>query len=403
MRRKSYLALFSCLFTLSCNDTIDPDTSGKFIKLYGGALNEKAYAVEEIPGQGFIIVGSTESIGQEGKNVFVIRTDRNGNRSQEGGFDKGILTFNESIPGEGRSVLVDANGNLLVLGYTTVNAKKDFLLLSIDAAGNTIEKFTYGDPSADEEGYFLSPSRDGGYLLIGNTQQSGDAQEGSVYLVKVLPALQQQFQKTYGLFNESDLTGNIIETDNGNLVWCGTVERGSYTAARVVTSDAFGNLISDSQFRRSKTNITGKNIRQISGGYVVVGTSIPDTTTAKASIFLINTNGSQGDTIVVNKTDAAEGQYGNAIYPTSDGNYIITGKTVSGTNSDVLLLKCTRQGEVLWKKTFGGGGPDEGTFVKQTADGGYIMLATIEISNNSAIALIKTDAEGKSVGSLARP
>ena len=67
---------------------------------------------------------------------------------------------------------------------------------------------------------------------------------------------------------------------------------------------------------------------------------------------------------------------------TPDGGYVLTGVTNSndgdfkGMNKgerDIFVIKLDSRGDILWKKTFGGSGFDEGTFITATPDGGYVL------------------------------
>jgi uncharacterized delta-60 repeat protein len=86
------------------------------------------------------------------------------------------------------------------------------------------------------------------------------------------------------------------------------------------------------------------------------------------------------------------------IEQTTDGNYIIVGRTVSfGSGAtDVWLLKVNANGDTLWTRTFGGDRGDYGTSVQQTFDGGYIITGYIgtNASGYYDVWLIKTNEFG---------
>ena len=81
---------------------------------------------------------------------------------------------------------------------------------------------------------------------------------------------------------------------------------------------------------------------------------------------------------------------------TSDGGYIVTGKTSSyGSGAQVYLIKTDRRGDTLWARTYGGAGWDQGNSVRQTSDGGYIVAGwTDSYGSTDQVYLIKTDSNG---------
>jgi len=99
-----------------------------------------------------------------------------------------------------------------------------------------------------------------------------------------------------------------------------------------------------------------------------------------------------------NPNDAAASVTGNAVYPTSDGGFVVVGDTQSeDSNLNVMLIKTDAQGNTEWANAeiANGPGKDAAVAVKETTDGGFIILATVRISNNDVISLIKTDSKGR--------
>jgi hypothetical protein len=88
-----------------------------------------------------------------------------------------------------------------------------------------------------------------------------------------------------------------------------------------------------------------------------------------------------------------------SVQQTSDGGYIVVGKTRywGPTPNDVYVLKTDGRGREQWSATFGGPEPDAyaAYSVRQTRDGGYIIAGeTVRRSVYADVYLIKTDGRG---------
>jgi PKD repeat protein len=75
--------------------------------------------------------------------------------------------------------------------------------------------------------------------------------------------------------------------------------------------------------------------------------------------------------------------------------YIVAGETSSfgAGGSDIWLVRLDQNGTVVWEKTYGGGGDDSASCVRQTADGGYIVAGATN-SFTHGIWVLKLTADG---------
>ena len=81
----------------------------------------------------------------------------------------------------------------------------------------------------------------------------------------------------------------------------------------------------------------------------------------------------------------------------SDGSYAAAGYTNSfGAGADdMMLLKTDASGNMLWNKTFGGTGTDQGYVVVRSGDGGYVVAGLSDsFSTLFDVFLVKTDIQG---------
>ncbi|MFN6946474.1 MAG: hypothetical protein ACK4ND_16120 [Cytophagaceae bacterium] len=379
---------FLIIATASCHrtDKIRPDESGLFMKFFGGAGNEIAYAAEETPDGGYILVGSTASPLTGVKNALIIKTDKNGNKIWE-------KTVGGEKNGEARDVKVGSDGSYVVLGYcTNADGFTDFLLMRFNSGGAVLDSLTFGMGERNEIGTYIKITEDKNYLLGGIVTNEDNTSD--MYFVKT-DLSSKLWERKYGLVGEMDEIGSIDEIENGNLIICGTVRRGGTTDMRVVKADPFGNLMWDYAFGfGNNRNETGKCLKVLADGYIVVGTSY-DTPDGKGDVFLVKLN-RQGISQWEKKIGGAGEQIGNSIDLTGDNGYIITGSSEkSQDHHNIYLLKVNSEGNTSWEESFGGGGMNSGNYVKTTKDKGYLILGTTDIVNNSIINMIKTNASGR--------
>lgn len=105
-------------------------------------------------------------------------------------------------------------------------------------------------------------------------------------------------------------------------------------------------------------------------------------------------------------------EFMNCIQNTSDGGSIFIGVTQSNDGditgnhgvSDAFVVKQTANGDVQWKKCFGGSDEDNGKHIIQTPDGGFLFVGTTKSNDfdvtghhntaNEDAWAVKTDANG---------
>jgi len=86
-----------------------------------------------------------------------------------------------------------------------------------------------------------------------------------------------------------------------------------------------------------------------------------------------NFQGANGATVWV-RTYGGGGEDGaHSIQQTSDGGYIVAGKTRSFDGTKAWILKLRSDGKIEWQNTYSGGFSTHANLVQQTSDGGYIV------------------------------
>ena len=382
------------LGTVSARTFIAPEE--EWNKTFGGLEYDEGRSVQQTSDGGYIITGVTESYDTGNGDIWLIKTDSNGNKQ----WDK---TFSRSSWDGGSSVQRTSDGGYIIVGITVSDRtdKTDVWLIKTDSEGNKEWDKTFGG-SEDDWGHLVQQTSDGGYIITGETKSYG-AGYGDVWLIKTDSSGNKEWDKTFGGSNV-DCGESVQQTSDGGYIITG--ETKSYGAGNydvwLIKTDSEGNKEWDKTFGSSEDE-KGYSAQQTSdGGYIITGGTIS---------FAVGTSGIgllQGDIWLI-KTDSkgnkewdktfggSNQDFGLSIQQTSDGGYIIAGWTGSydASHFDVLTIKTDPNGNEKWNKIFGGSRADYGNLVQQTSDGGYIITGKTQSygAGSNDIWLIKVRGE----------
>ena len=324
---------------------IKTDGTGDMVwnKSFGGTDCNYGSSVQQTADGGYIITGSTYGYYFDYSNAVLIKTDSNGNKIWN-------RTFNE---GWGYSAQQTTDGGYIITGYHD----DDVWLIKTDSNGDKVWDRTFWytlDYSCSEWGNSVQQTTDGGYIITGIILSSDPFNEiNDIWLIKTDSNGRKEWDKTFGgpIWIDEGLSVQQT-TDRGYIIVGYTYSRGAGDDdVWLIKTDSNGNKIWDKIFGRKTYRTT-------------------------------NSDG------------------GRSVQQTTDGGYIIAGysEDIFGLRNDVWLIKTDNNGDMMWSRTFGGTGLDEGFSVQQTTDGGYIIAgftSTVDTFEYDVL-LIKTDSQGKS-------
>ena len=352
-------------------------------KTFGGTGDDYGYSVQQTTDGGYIITGTTESFGNGGSDVYLIKTDVNGDSLW-------TKTFGGIDSDRGHSIQQTTDGGYIITGSTTSfgNGGSDVYLIKTDGSGNEQWTKTFGGTNGDE-GFSVQQTTGGGYIITGYTVSFLGSRD--VYLIKTDGNGDSLWTKTFGGTDHTVGGRSVQQTTDGGFIITGHKNFIVY----LMKTDGNG----DSLWTKTFGGIGdwGFSVQQTTdGGYIITG-NITSFGNGGSDVYLIKTDGN-GDSLWTKTFGGIGDDYGFSIQQTTDGGYIITGSTISFGNGgyDVYLIKTDGNGDSLWTKTFGGIGDDWGFSVQQTTDGGYIITGDTESFGNGYkdVYLIKTDGNG---------
>lgn len=292
----------------------DENGAYKWSKTFGGPGEDTAYSICKTPEDGYMIVGDTTTWGEKGE-IYPVMADSNGNYKWSG-------SYGGSGVDRGRSVTPTKDGGYVLAGDTTSsgNGGSDVYIVKVDSDGKLKGSSAIGG-TGNEHGYSATQTSDSGYIVVGDTTTYGNGST-DIYLVKTDKDCNPQWKKTFG-GPESEHGYSVAQTTDGGYIIAGD-------------TSSYGN-----------------------GSY---------------DVYLVKT-GSDGSPQWA-KTFGGEGNdHGKSVLQTSDGNFLVVGDTASYTNggSDVYVLKVDQKGNLLWSVNYGGSGDEHGNAVIKSSDGSYVI------------------------------
>jgi len=369
-------------------------------KTFGGSSDDEGRSVRTTNDGGYIIVGKTNSYGAGETDVWLIKTDADGNKLWD-------RTFGGPWFDGGDSVSQTSDGGYIIAGktesYSQANDGKsmeligprDIWLIKTDANGKKLwdRKFS---GSMDGIGNSVLQTSDGGYIIAGGKLSDGSVSLAGLdaWLIKTDPNGNMQWDRTFGESGYYESADSVRQTIDGGYIIAGSTYGGNDGSdVWLIKTDANGNEQWNKVFSGVGSDYGESTQQTNDGGYIIAGWTSAN---KKISIWLIKTD-AVGNNIWDRTFSESNYDSGHSVQQTSDGGYIITGSTDFGAGiREVSLIKTDANGNKVWNKTYGGSGQDDGFSVQQTNDDGYIITGWTHSygSGGFDLWLIKTDSEG---------
>ncbi len=357
---------------------------------FGGPDSDWGASVQHTSDGGYIITGATSSYSAEGSDIWLIKTDKDGNKL----WDK---TFGGSKDDRGYSVQEIADGGFIIAGYTNSYGAGswDIWLIKTDKDGNKLWDKTFGG-SKDDRGYSVQETTDGGFIITGYTSSYG-AGSKDIWLIRTDRDGNKLWDKKFG-GTDSDWGYSVQETADGGFIIAGNTF--SYGAGSsdiwLVRIDKDGNRLWDKTFGGTDSD-WGYSVQETTDGGFIIAGGTNSYGAGGSDVWLIRTD-NDGNKLWDKAFGGPDNDWGYSVQETADGGFIITGVTSSyGAGiDDIWLVKTDKGGNKLWDKTFGGVDSDWGYFIRETPDGGFIITGNT-CSYGAGIDdvwLIKTDKDG---------
>jgi hypothetical protein len=229
-------------------------------RAYGGQDDEEGNSVQQTTDGGYIIAGYTNSFGAGYWDVYLIKTNASGDTLW-------TRTYGRKSSDGGNSVQQTSDGGYIIAGWTYPQYPEDMnvYLIKTNAQGDTLWTRSYGG-SNREEGYSVQETNDGGYIIAGLTNSVG-AGDYDLWLIKTDAQGDTVWTKTYG-GADNDRGYSVRQTADGGYIIAGLTHSFGPGNAWLLRTDASG----DTVWTRTYGGGFAEVQQTTDGGYVIAGT-----------------------------------------------------------------------------------------------------------------------------------
>ena len=234
---------------------------------YGSPEPERGRSVQQTTDGGYIVLGEIQ-IGYPGYYdgyLYLLKTDANGDTLWTRYFGEGDGDW-------GYSVLQTTDGGYIVVGFTQSYAtgSGDVWLIRTDANGDTLWTKTYGGSGFDI-GYCIQKTIDNGYIISGYTTSFGSA---SAYLIKINSIGDTLWTKTYNDSSFAYIGRSVYQTSDGGFVMTVRIKESSPTDdydVGLIRTDSNGDVLWIKKYGGNENDISYSVQQTNDRGYAITG------------------------------------------------------------------------------------------------------------------------------------
>ncbi len=342
-------------------------------RAYGGSAHEQLHDIQITADGGFIAAGSTESYGAGGEDVYLVRTNANGDTLWTrvyGGANEDYAYSIEPAAGSGWIVA----GSTASFGA----GSDDVWVLRLNANGDTLWTRTLGTAQIDQ-GTKARETADGGFIVTGYSALFPNANSDGL-LAKLNSSGVPEWSHVIGQPENHEALYDVHELPAGGLAVCGyneDIENGNGSwDAWLILCDSQGLNLTMEYYGGFGWDAAYAMIPMPDGGFMLGGTTDLNFS-VQTNFFLVRTDASLNELWSRNYgTNEIEDLFD--LTPTADGGYLLTGRTclivVNQCRWNMFAVKADSNGDSVWAWEFGTAGASESAYAaRQLSDGGFVV------------------------------
>jgi hypothetical protein len=310
-----------------------------WMRTYGGSREDHGYCVQQTSDGGYIATGGTGSFGVGG-DLYLVKTDASGDTqwTRAHGGSQGDCGYAVQQTSDSGYIIAGCTGSFGA-------GDNDVYLVKTDTDGDTMWTGTFGGPRSDCA-YSVQQTPDDGYIIAGHTLSYG-AGGDDIYLVKTDARGDTQWTKTFG-GSQNDVGNSVLQTADGGYAVAGTT--GSFGAGDrdlyLLRTDANGDTLWTKTFGGYTTDVANSVRQATDRGYAIVGTTF-SFGNGTGEVYLVRAD-SCGHLLWTRAFGGDSLEYGLSVDLTNDGGYVLAGMTKSfgADGEDIYVIKTDAGGNV---------------------------------------------------------
>lgn len=365
LRSLTVWILFILLFITNNLQSQPPDSLWQHH--YGGVSDEIGFdAIEGEVGY-YYIIGKTESYGNGGYDAYLLKLDQNGSviwdKTYGGYMDEQIL-----------SICPAQDGGFVMTGFSKSNELGETLiwLLWVNEDGDSLWSKTYPGKNSGN-GLHISPANNQGYI-VSAVWGAGFPVGDEIYLMNLDVAGDTIWTKIFSGPNQ-DYGEEVIHTSDGGFIVAGR-SYASFTPescdAWVIKTDQNGDTLWTRKYGGNDEDIFNC-VTETDDGYIFAGLT-RSYGPGYYAVWAVRI-GFSGDTVWTRTYGGDVAQLCFTISELDNGHFVLGGYSNSfNQNNDVYVLEIDIDGNLIWEEHYGLAAGSEIMYgSRQTSDGSFII------------------------------
>lgn len=363
MKSQTYILAIAILMLMaSIVFAQQPDTL--WTRTFGGAGDDTCHSIQQTADGGFILGGSTNSVGFGNCDMYLVKTDSLGNLEWErtfGGDDYDVC-YSVQQTSDGGYILAGESKSFYVID-------RDIYLVKTDSVGRLEWQQTYcfgGGEIYPTFCRFGQQTIDGGYILIGDDDGPNPV---PFLLCKITTSGSVEWYDYINSPYVSFAYSGYQTADCGYII-AGRLDYGNDAQMYLVKTDSTGN---EEWYGCPSPNYgVCYAVRQLTDeSYILCGCG---NSFIQNDFCLIKTD-QQGNLIWEQMYGGESNDIGYSLDLALDGGFVLGGETSSfgAGRRDMYVVKTDANGNQIWSQTIGSTGDEICYSIKETSDGGFIL------------------------------